>query len=115
MNGGVEQQRDVRLVHNQFEDKGIKHHGIALGIPKEILDKQFIKHAAFARPAVVIAHVRSRPQNPQAHFARSIATENGAILHEHDLAPGAGRGDGRTHTGQSAANHGHVHGATDRL
>ena len=106
VNRRVQQQREVRLVDNHFEDDGVENERIAFGIAERIFDQHFINHAALARPAVVVAHVRGRAENPEPHFARRIAAEHGAILHEHHLAARPRRRDGRAHTRQPATDDG---------
>ena len=110
----VEQQRDVRLVEHHFQQDGVEDERVALGIAIHVLDEHFVDHAALARPAVVVPHVRRRAENPQPHFAGGIAAEHRAVLDEHHLDPGARRGDGAAHAGQPAADDGEVAGVIGR-
>jgi hypothetical protein len=39
MDGGVEQQRDVRLVDHPFQNDRVEHEGIALGVAIQVFDE----------------------------------------------------------------------------
>ena len=53
----VEQQRDIGLAHDEFEQKRIDQHRITFGIAMEIFDEDLIDHPTLARPTIIISHV----------------------------------------------------------
>jgi hypothetical protein len=59
-----------------------------------VFDEEFVDDAAFAGPAVVVSHVGSCPEDPEADLARSVSSEDRAILDEHDLDALSRGGDG---------------------
>ena len=77
-----------------FEQDGVEDEGVSLGVAVHVLDEDFIDHAAFAGPAVVVSHVGGGAEDPEADLAGGIAAEHRAVLDEHDLESGAGGGDG---------------------
>ena len=81
----VQQQRKVRLRDCFLQQNGIHDEGIALGIAIHVFYQDFVNHAAFARPAVVVAHVRGRAENPKADFTGGIASQHGPVLDEDHL------------------------------
>jgi len=78
-----------------------------------VFDEDFVDHAAFAGPAVVISHVRGCPEDPEADFTGCVTAEHGAVLDECHFDSGASRGDGAADAGESAADHGEVAGDFD--
>ena len=101
--GGVQQQGDVLFIPDLLEQNGIEDERVSFRVPVEILDEDLIDDSAFARPAVVVAHVRGGAQDPEAHLARGVAAKHGAVLHEHDLGARAGGGHGPANSGHAAA------------
>jgi hypothetical protein len=90
---GVEQQRDPRLVGHFFEQDRVEDQRVTFGVAVQVLHEDFVDHAALARPAVVVAHVRGRTQNPQPDLAGRVAAQHRAILDQRDAQPGACGGD----------------------
>jgi hypothetical protein len=94
VNGGVEQQRDVFFVDDLFQHHGVEDERVALGIARHVSRPELVNHAALARPAVVVPHVRGRAENPQAHLAGGIAAQHRAILNQSHLESRPRRRDG---------------------
>ena len=90
----VEQQRDIGLGEHFVHQHHIEQHGVALLVAEGVFDEDLVQYAAFARPAVVVAHMGGGAQHPQAHLARSIASEHRPVLDQDDLDAGPRRGDG---------------------
>ncbi len=105
VNGRVEQQRDIRLRHHLLQDHGVEDDGVALGVTVRVLDQNLVDHAAFAGPAVVVAHVGGGAQNPQPHLARGVAAQHRPVLHQHHPATRPGRRDGAAAAGQPSPHH----------
>ena len=99
----LSKKREVGLADTFFQQDGVEDDRVPLPVAEEVLIHDLGDHAAFARPAVVVSHVRGGAQHPEAHFAGGIATGHGTVLDEDDLEPLAGGGDGGTGAGQAAA------------
>ena len=67
------------------------------------LDKNLVNDAAFASPAIVVAHMRGCTQGPQAHLARCVAAQHRAVLHQYDAQPLTRGGDGAADACQPAS------------
>ena len=99
----VEVKRDVRFGEHLVDEHHVEQHGIAFPVAESVLDQYFVDDAPFARPAVVVAHVRGRSQRPQADFARSVAAQHGTVLNQRDVGARTGRGNGAAYAGKPAA------------
>ena len=99
----VEVKRDVRFGEHLVDEHHVEQHGIAFPVAEGVLDQYFVDDAPFARPAVVVAHVRGRSQRPQADFARSVAAQHGTVLNQRDVGARTGRGNGAAYAGKPAA------------
>jgi hypothetical protein len=86
-----------------FEQNGVENKRIAFRIAKGVFNDDFIDHAAFARPPIIVAHVRSGAQHPEPNFAGRVSTQHGSIAHQNHSDAGAGRGNCAAHACQSAA------------
>ncbi len=84
---GVKQQVDVWFFHHLLQQDRVEDNRVALRVAKGVLDQNLVDHAALARPAVVVAHVCGGPQDPQPHFTRRVAAEDGPILHQRHAQP----------------------------
>jgi hypothetical protein len=110
---GVEQQRQVRFAQDVLQQDRVEDDGVALAVPVKVLDEQFVDHAAFARPPVVVAHVGGRAEDPEPDFAGGVTAEDGPVLDERDLDTRPCGGDGATDTGHAPADDHQVGLVTD--
>ena len=88
----------------------VDQHGVALAVAIDVLDEELVDHAAFAGPAVVVAHVRRRAEDPQPDLAGGVAAQHGPILDQHDLQARPGGRDRAAHARQAAADDGQIGG-----
>ena len=111
--GGVQQQRQVGLADDFVVEQQVPQLETALRIVGRVVEPELLDQAPFA-PAGPAA-VAVGADDVHLDFARRVAPQPRAVLHQHDLGPAAGRGHGRTDAGQSAAGHQHVAGQIDPL
>ena len=102
-NSGVKQQGKVFLRAAFFQQNGVKDKRVALAVTVEVLLEDFIHDSSLSGPTVVVPHVGSGTEDPEAHFTRGIAPKHGAILDKHGFEPLTSCGDGGTGSGEAAA------------
>ena len=90
----VEQQRNVGFGEHFIHQHHVEQYGVTLLVAKGVFNEDLVQYAAFTRPTVVVAHMGGGAQNPQAHLARSVASEYGPVLDQDDLDAGPRCGDG---------------------
>ncbi len=100
VHGGVQQQCNIAFRTNFVEQHGIENNGIAFRVSIQVFQQQLIDDASFTGPAIVITHVRSGAQAPEANFAGGIASQHGPILNQAHRFSRPRRRDGRAATGQ---------------
>ena len=111
--GRIEEQSDVGLVPDRFQQNGVEEERVAFWIAVEVFQQQLVEHPALAGPAVVVIHVRSGPQNPEPHLARGVTAQDRAILCQHYLQSLPRGGDGRTSACDASADDPKVGGQRD--
>jgi hypothetical protein len=103
IDGRIEQESDPRLRSHHLQQQRIDEHGVAFGVAVHVFDENFVDYTALAGPTIVVAHVAGGAEYPEANFAGCIAAQHGSILHEDNVAAGAGGSDRRARTCETAA------------
>jgi hypothetical protein len=75
----------------------------SLGIAIKVLNEDLVNQAAFAGPAIIVAHVARRAEDPKPDFARRITAEYRPVVDQYDLDTGPCRSNGTANAGQAAA------------
>ena len=103
---GLEQQRDVRLADDLVVEQQVPQLPAALRIVDGVGEAQLLDEAALAPagPAGVLVGA----DDVHLDFARRIAAQPRAVLHQDDPRAVPRRGDGRANAGESAARDQHV-------
>ena len=100
---GIEKKFQVRFLDAFFQKNCVEDHCGPLPVAEKVFLEDLVDDSALARPAVVVAEVRSGAKGPEANLARGVATEHRSVLDENNFHALARSGDRTARASESAA------------